>query len=91
MYFHHEDTALFVFEVHLRQPYSLLLNTGRKIPLVPSDLFIRNDRLYVRLGDEVARFSERALLGLEPHLHARGDGTCLMLEQRCWDIETIDD
>ena len=49
-------------------PPCLELNTGRKVNLVPDDLFVRGDSLYARLGDEIAKFAERALLQLSRHL-----------------------
>ncbi len=62
VYFPYEDTALFAFGIAEEDGAIVLsLNTGRKVELSPEDLFVENDNLYMRLGDEVVKFSERAL------------------------------
>ncbi len=73
VYFPYEDTALFVFEVNIGEnEVMLVLNTGRKMPLVPNDLFIQNDALYIESAGERIRFAERALLKMSPLLEDEG-------------------
>lgn len=62
VYFRYEDTALFVFAVIFNDDIILKLNTGSQLPLIPSDLYIMNDNLYMTRGDETIKFSERALM-----------------------------
>ena len=62
VYFHYEDTALFVFDVIKNKDVTLVLNTGKQIMLEPGNLSIHNDSLYVQLGNEWAKFTERSLL-----------------------------
>lgn len=62
VYFRYEDTALFVFEVIFNDDIVLKLNTGKQLPLVPSNLYIMNDNLYMTCEDETLKFSERALV-----------------------------
>jgi hypothetical protein len=62
VYFRHEDTALFVFSVKKDREITLLLNTGKQFVLVPEDLFVKNDSLYVNIGDEQAKFTEQSLM-----------------------------
>jgi hypothetical protein len=64
VYFPYEDTALFVVDLIWDDPARLLLNTGGQAAMVAEDLFIRQDGLYAQLGDEVAKFAERALIKL---------------------------
>jgi hypothetical protein len=64
VYFPYEDTALFVFDVILSEGSGLVLNTREKIALLPEDLFIANDCLYIRRGDERIKFTERAMMKL---------------------------
>ena len=74
VYFHHEDTALFVFDVQKDRDFTLELNTGRRLPLTPEDLFVKNDSLYLNIGDdEQAKFSERSLMKLSDVLEVKGD------------------
>lgn len=66
IYFPYEDTALFVFDIREDKQETgnvvLILNTGRKIPLVPENLWIRNDSLYITRENEKIKFAERALM-----------------------------
>lgn len=62
VYFFHEDTALFVVDVVAGDRALLLLNTGKRILLVPDKLFICNDQLYFLNASERIKFNERALL-----------------------------
>jgi len=62
VYFHYEDTALFVFDVITNGDIKLVLNTGKRIKLMPRNLFIKNDHLYMHKGGERIKFTERALL-----------------------------
>ncbi|MBL0716196.1 MAG: MFS transporter permease [Desulfosarcina sp.] len=63
VYFHCEDTALFVFDLRLEaDTVTLILNTGRQMPLVPETLYIQNDALYVEADGERIRFADRGLM-----------------------------
>ena len=74
VYFAYEDTALFVFEMAEEGGTIILtLNTGRKIELAPERLFIRGDSLYLHIGDEVARFSDRPLMRISGRIECRGE------------------
>jgi hypothetical protein len=73
VYFHHEDTALFVFNLRTAgQEMHLILNTGREIPLVTESLFIAGDALYTVLEGERIRFAERVLVKLSRFLEDDG-------------------
>ena len=61
VYFSYQDTALFVTDVLWGDPVQMLLNTGQRIDLSPELLFICNDQLFHQKGDEIIKFSERAL------------------------------
>ena len=43
VYFHYEDTALFIFDIRPERAHALLLNTGREIPMDPSHLSVVNN------------------------------------------------
>lgn len=74
VYFHHEDTALFVFDLQIaKNAVTLVLNTGRELSLVPETLYIRDDALYTEMAGERIRFSERGLLKISRLLE--DDGT----------------
>ena len=62
VYFKYEDTALFVFNVKNNGATRLILNTGAEMDLIPEDLFIRGDDLYVTRNGESIKFTDRALM-----------------------------
>lgn len=68
VYFPYEDTPLFVFRILREDGLVLRLNTGSKIPLDPENIFIENDTLYARQGEDRIKFSENALLSLTDYL-----------------------
>lgn len=73
VYFRHEDTALFVFDLRITDDeIVLILNTGRQLALKPETLFIRDDALYTRAAGERIRFAERGLLKISRFLEDDG-------------------
>ena len=62
VYFQYEDTALFVVDLIKDEDIKLILNTKRQITLRPKNLFTRDDNLYMRLGQETIKFTERGLM-----------------------------
>ena len=62
VYFHYEDTVLFVFDVVIGEDITLILNTGRQIKLRPRKLSMKADNLYMHIGAERIKFSERSLM-----------------------------
>jgi hypothetical protein len=62
VYFHYEDTALFAIDLIKENDITLILNTKKRIKLKPKNLFIRDDSLYMRLGEETVKFAERGLM-----------------------------
>jgi hypothetical protein len=64
IYFPYEDTALFVFDVILSDPVTLVLNTGERLPLEPQRLYVLNDGLYVRVGEHRVKFTDRSLMAM---------------------------
>lgn len=64
VYFPFEDTALFVVDVKQDDRTMLVLNTGKRIPLISDKLFICGDQLYCDKAGVRIKFKERALLKL---------------------------
>ena len=68
VYFHYEDTALFVVHILKQDDLVLVLNTEKKVKLKPKRLFVNGENLYMMLGDERVKFSEEALLRITDHM-----------------------
>ncbi len=79
-YFHHEDTALFVFHVTLGETVVLRLNTEKEIMLDPEALWIENDNLYLSLDGERVKFTDRSMMKISAILEEEG-GICLIRVQ----------
>ena len=63
VYFRYEDTALFVFGMKIGDKViTLKLNTGVRIELKPTDLFIKDDDLYTQTAEGPAKFSQKSLM-----------------------------
>ena len=68
VYFRYANTALFVFDVTGDAIPTLVLNTGDHVTLQPELLFVENDALYFRKGDERVKFTQRCLMALSDRL-----------------------
>jgi hypothetical protein len=78
VYFHHEDTALFVFSLKIdAEQVTLKLNTGRTLPMDPAALFIEGDALYTEADGERIRFADRGLVQISRLLEDDGH-TCYL-------------
>lgn len=90
VYFHHEDQALFVFDVILDNDVTLILNTKRKVKLKPKKLFIKSDNLYLQLKDETVKFAEQGLLKIAPLLKDADDQFYIKFKSRKYKIPVLD-
>ena len=74
VYFPYEETARFVFDVKFGEGILLLLNTKQKISLIPEDLYVKDDQLYMEFDGDKVKFTENALLKLADCFHQKEDG-----------------
>lgn len=88
VYFHYDDQALFVFDVLQENDITLVLNTQKRIKLKPRKLFIKNDSLYMHLGDETIKFAEQALMKIAASLEEEGDLLFIRSKDRRYRIPT---
>jgi hypothetical protein len=86
VYFPYEDTALFVFDVLKGENLELVLNTRKRMKLMPRKLFIRDDDLYIRIGEDSAKFTEHALIRLSPFLEFEEDQVFVKVKGRRYKI-----
>jgi hypothetical protein len=86
VYFPYEDTPLFVFDVIKGENIEIVLNTRRRMKLMPRKLFIRDDDLYIRLGEDRAKFTEHALIRLSPFLEFEEDHAFVRVKNRKYKI-----
>jgi hypothetical protein len=68
VYFSYEDTALFVFGIVEENGPAVRLNTGERLRLEPDQLFVRDDTLYLRRGEEIIKFNQDSMLALSDRM-----------------------
>ena len=91
VYFRHEDTALFVFDVLPDDIIILVLNTRRQIALNPGRLFIRNDYLYTRHEGELIKFNEASMLKISRYFEYENDNCLFCFKGQRTPIPEADD
>ncbi|MDM8515988.1 MFS transporter permease [Desulfobacterales bacterium HSG16] len=67
VYFRYEDTAVFAVDIKKTEKSDnliLVLNTGKKMALNPEKLSIKNDGMFMRIDDELIKFTDRSMLKL---------------------------
>ncbi len=79
VYFRYQETALFAVDIFQNGDIRLLLNTGKQIPLDPQQLIIRNDCLFMRLEDQLIKFTDRSMMKLSEQLDDLKDGLAIHL------------
>ena len=87
VYFSYEETAYFVHEVIKEKDITLVLNTKKKIKLKPGSLFIKNDSLYMSIGEDCIKFSEQALMKLSDMLEYEKDRYFIRVKGRKYEIK----
>jgi hypothetical protein len=91
VYFPYEDQALFVFDVIQQNDVTLILNTQQQIKLNPRQLFIKNDCLYMHMGEETIKFAEQGLMKIAPLLEEENNQYYIRLKDRDYKIPALDD
>ena len=89
VYFHYEDTALFVFDVIRNKDITLILNTGKQIKLTPRKLEIKADNLYLRVGDERIKFAEKSLIKISDLIKCVEDQFFIRVHNRKYKIQKL--
>ena len=86
VYFHYEDTALFAVDLIKDKDTTLVLNTRKQIRLMPRNLFIRSDNLYMRMREETIKFTERGLMKISDLLEYDNDQYFIKVKNRRYRI-----
>ena len=86
VYFHYEDTALFAVDLMTDKNITLILNTKKQVKLKPKSLFTRNDSLYMRMGPETIKFTERGLMRISDLLEYSDEQYFIKVKNRRYRI-----
>ena len=86
VYFHYADTALFAVDLIMDKNITLILNTKKQVPLKPKNLFMQNDNLYMRLGPEIIKFTERGLMKISDLMEYSDENYFIRIKNRRYRI-----
>ena len=86
VYFHYEDTALFVVDLIKDKDITLILNTKKQVKLKPRNLFTKNDNLYMRVRSEIIKFAGRGLMKISDLLEFKDDEYFIKVKNRRYRI-----
>ncbi len=89
VYFRYEDTALFAVDLVKDDDITLVLNTKRHIKLKPRNLFVRGDDLYMRMGEETIKFTDRGLMKISDLLEYDNDRYFIRVKNRRYKISQL--
>ena len=89
VYFRYEDQALFVFDVVRNGDIILVLNTRQHVKLKPRKLFIKNDNLYMQMGDDVIKFVEQGLMKISRFLREENSKIYMQVNSRRYRIPVV--
>ena len=86
VYFRYEDTALFVFNIIKNKDIHLLLNNKKQIKLNPEELFIKDDSLYTKDGEELVKFTEQSMMKISKYMENDNDGYFIKIDDKRYKI-----
>ena len=89
VYFRYEDTALFVFNIIKNKDVYLLLNTKKQIKLNPEELFIKDDSLYTKDGEELVKFTEQSMMKISKYMENDNDRYFIIINDKRYILPVI--
>jgi hypothetical protein len=89
VYFPYEDCALFAVDLVWDEPITLILNTGKKIPLLLHKLFIKDNDLYMQAGEDRIKFNERCLMRISEKITFENDEYYIKVGDKKYFIASI--
>ena len=87
VYFHYEDTALFVSDIKENENIILILNSNDTIKFNPRQLFTRDDNLYVQTPEHRVKFKDRALLKISKFMEEKDGQLLFKLEGKTYPVQ----
>ena len=88
VYFKYQETALFVVDIlGDNDDLQLLLNTGKRIPLNPEKIFIKNDVLFMHVENQLVKFTDRSMMKISGLMEEIDGRFFINLHERKYRIE----
>lgn len=89
VYFSYEDCVLFAIDILMDEPITLVLNTGRRVRLRPQRMFVKDDDLYMNLGEDRIKFSQRCLVKISEMMIFDNDHYHIKLKGKLHPIASV--
>jgi hypothetical protein len=89
VYFPYEECALFAVDVVNEDSIFVILNTGKKLKLMPRKLFIRNDDLFMQAKQDTIKFIERGLTKISELVSVHNDQYFITIHRRRYAIRCV--
>ena len=89
VYFNYEDNALFVFDILKNKDIILVLNTKKQVKLRPRKLIIKDDNLYMQIGEERIKFAERGLMKISDFIEYDNQQYYIRVKNRRYKIHQL--
>ena len=87
VYFHYEDTALFVFDIKVNEDIVLILNTNDTMPFDPKQLFSRDDNLYLQTPEHRVKFKDSALLKISKFMEEKDGQLFFTIKNKTYPVQ----
>lgn len=87
VYFRHEDTAVFVVDLKIKDDIILILNTNDTIPFDPKQLFVRDDTLYIQTPEHLVKFKDRALLKISKFMEEKNGQLSFTINGKTYPVQ----
>ena len=89
VYFAYKETAVFVFDIKEGKDILLKLNNSETIQLDPSQLFEKDDKLFLKTPDHLVKFTDRILLKISKFLEEKDDQLLFKINNRLYPVDSI--
>ena len=89
VYFNYEDNALFVFDIIKDKDIILVLNTKKQIRLRPQKLFLKDDDLFMQVGEDRIKFVERGLIKISDLIEYENKQYFIRVKNRRYKIHEL--
>jgi hypothetical protein len=86
VYFPYEDCALFAVDLEMNNLIKIILNTGKRIRLMPRKLYIKKNDLYMKVGEDCIKFIDRSLLKVTEIMSFNNGQYCIKIKGRKYDV-----
>ncbi|SDU05491.1 Protein of unknown function [Desulfobacula phenolica] len=87
VYFHYEDTALFVVDIKEKEGMIFVLNNNDTVEFDSEQLFVKDDNLYFQTPEHMVKFTPRALLKISKFMEEKNGQLSFVINGKIHHVE----